>query len=249
MISIPLAFLAESWVITENVHQLRPIDIDLTRSSPINPNPVDNNLFPGLLRLSLAKPRLPSDGPWVLALHAFTPQWKDPSEKAATEVYVVAYEKESYLKANYLLSYRLQLAQTADTDSSKAEDMQKISDEGLCRQATAGGWRLRLVSQNRAYAKTLPWNSQSISNGGRMFYLQDTFQCFTLFTDEPQPVNELPMFAVVKPRNGHEDRGLDPLVMTVEPASGDVAVGTPGMFKVLSFDVKSRGDCEGVEVA
>lgn len=239
MISIPLASFKEDWVVTEDVSRLRPVDINLIRSSPINPDPVDDNTLPGLLRLTLAKPILPSDGPWLLTMHAFTPQWKDSSEKAVTEIYVVAYVKGPNSKKD-LLSYRLQLSQVSEIDSSEAGNMQNISNEGFRQQAAGGGWQLRLVSFNRANIEIIPRNSRSVSNAGRMFYLHDTFQCFTLFTDLPQPSNQLPVSLFVD----QDDAGgsqVDNTVMIVEPGSGDVAIGTPGMFQTLSFDVKGHG--------
>lgn len=246
LISIPLASFKEDWIVTEDVSRLRPIDINLTRSSPINPDPVDDNMLPGLLRLTLAKPILPSDGPWLLTMHSFTPQWKDPTEKAVTEIYVVAHVKGSDSK-KYLLSYRLQLSQVSDTDSSRAEDMQNISNEGFRQQVSGSGWRLRLVSRNRANIEIIPMNSRSISNAGRMFYLHDTFQCFTLFTDEPQPSNQLPVSLFVAPRDDTGNQ-IDNTVVIVEPMSGDVAVGTPDMFQTLSFVAKGHGRAEREDV-
>ena len=74
-----------------------------------------------------------------------------------------------------------------------------------------------------------PWNSQSISNAGTMFSLTDKFNCYTLFSSLPQPTNVLPVVPDIIP----EGIEADPTVVNVEPTSGALAVGTPGLLKIL----------------
>ena len=62
-----------------------------------------------------------------------------------------------------------------------------------------------------------------------MFSLTDKFNCYTLFSSTPQPTNELPVFPDIIPENVN----ADPTVINVEPTSGALAVGTPGLLRVL----------------
>ena len=68
--------------------------------------------------------------------------------------------------------------------------------------------------------------------------MHGTFNCYTLFTDQPQPTNQLSLDTFVGPRDGVDNTEVDPVVLTVEPNSGDVAVGIPGKFRILEFDVR-----------
>lgn len=239
LVAIPLSSLDGHWVAVDNMSQLEPIDLEFTRATPTNPNPTDAAQFPGLLRLNLAEPRDASFGPWVLALHAFSPRWKGPEGEIPSEIYVVGYEKGPDGTTNHLLSYRLQLARVSKAEVSRASNVASVTN-GLAQQVTAGNWQLRLVKQSCAHSETLPWNALSISNAGRMFSLHGTLNCYTLFSDEPQPTNRLPHEVFVGPRDGVDITEPDPVVITVEPNSGDVAVGMPGMFRILRFDAEER---------
>ncbi|EJD07227.1 uncharacterized protein FOMMEDRAFT_149738 [Fomitiporia mediterranea MF3/22] len=232
--AIPLDSLAQHW---SNGHaEGDGTDITFTHATITNPDPVpqpetdiDTPTRPNhALRLRLAEPTADDEEePYILALHAFTPVWQRDAlneSDALVEIYVVAYDNLQNKKKKSLLSYRVQLTRM-DKDISGSTIEQ---DPGV-REVSNGQWRLRLVQQTRAPASKLPWNSQSISNAGTMFSMTDKFNCYTLFSPSPQPSNVLPITPTIIPENVD----ADPAVVNVEPTSGALAVGTPGLLRVL----------------
>lgn len=182
------------------------------------------------------------EGPWVLALHAFKPTWKE--EDAPIEIYVVAYGRTGIVGAdqrrhNRFLSYRVQL-------SNRGQPF------------------LRVEEATSAPASNLPWNPHSISNAGRMFALRDVFAAYATLFPRTQPVgivdyhNMLP--DGLTPDVGEEadnaeeaqqQEGPEAVNVTedgwvfvmpeiaisaVEPWSGAAVIGVPGLVRIINFD-------------
>lgn len=233
--AIPLESLSEHWSHGAHLDQGKNITFthatrEIPDPSPVPETDIDAPTRPNhALRLRLADP--PRDGeeePYILALHAFTPVWQHAvvdGPGTLTEIYVVAYDNLQNKKKKSLLSFRAQLTRLIREGcySGLAESSAAI------REARNAEWRLQLVQETRAPARTLPWNSQSISNAGTMFSRSETFNCYTLFTTTPQPTNVLPIFPDIVP----EGVDVDPLVVNVEPTSGALVLGAPGLLRVL----------------
>ena len=146
-------------------------------------------------------------GPWILAHRVFTPIWKP---NAPTEIFIAAYDcGPGGQTPTRLVSFRLQLSRSEKPSLGV----------------------LTLVKSTCAQASQLPWNSRSLSNAGRMFSLRAKIRCFSLFTDSPQPLNELELGKEIVPCADD----IEPVISCVEPWSGDIAIGMPGMVKVVNF--------------
>ncbi|KAH8116474.1 hypothetical protein DFH11DRAFT_1506350 [Phellopilus nigrolimitatus] len=156
-------------------------------------------------------------GPWLLAMHAFTPAWRkrtDPNVPVPGEIFVVAHHELSD-KSHQLLSYRVKLsAHTVD----------------VARRETAASdiiWNLSLVTRGCSEVPVKPMGI-SISNTGHMFMLHDGFVlCCQLFCSGKQPANKLSIHADIL-----KDPKLCPTVMTVEPVTGALVIRTPGSLRV-----------------
>lgn len=145
--------------------------------------------------------------PWVLALHSYTPAWH--SEDVSPEIILVAYDR---LDAKRLLTYKVQLLRATDAGT------------------TDQGQRMRLLAQGCAPARTVPWNPNCITNAGRMIALREkSLLGFSPFTDAEQPSKSIDMGIDVQP---------DKVATTsaVEPYSGAVVIGTPGLVRILYFN-------------
>lgn len=234
LVVIPIASLSEHW--SDGSLYPEGMDITFTHSTPSIPDPVthqgidfDSPVRPNhALRLRLADlPHSEEEEPYILALHAFTPVWQQNAVDGAdalTEIYVVGYDSLQNKKKKVLLSYRIRLTRIGSKVSRSGE-------ENILREASNGEWHLRLIEQCRAPASKLPWNSQSISNAGTMFSLHDKFNCYTLFSTTPQPTNCLSISPDIVP----EGIVAEPTVVNVEPTSGALVVGTPGLVRVLQI--------------
>lgn len=179
------------------------IDFD----SPHNPNHV--------LRLRLAEVSTGQrEEPYVLGLHAYSPVWTDSSsEPMPTEIFVAAYDNIQSPKEKSLLSYRIQLSRTELGGSMKLKPISAVENDK---------WRLSLVNKTRAPAARLPWNARSMSNAGTMFSMQERLYCYTLFSEQEQPTNMLPL-----PTSA---------TVTVEPTSGNIACATSdGVVKIFQL--------------
>ncbi|EJD02480.1 uncharacterized protein FOMMEDRAFT_134996 [Fomitiporia mediterranea MF3/22] len=148
-------------------------------------------------------------GPWILAHRVYKPTWKP---NAPTEIFIAAYDfGPGGQTPTRLVSFRLQLSR-----SSSSSPTERV---------------LSLVKSSCAQASQLPWNSRSLSNAGRMFSLRSKIRCFSLFTDATQPMNELNLNKDIVPCADE----IEPVISSVEPWSGAIAIGMPGMVKVINF--------------
>ncbi|THH02967.1 hypothetical protein EW145_g6647 [Phellinidium pouzarii] len=160
--------------------------------------------------------------PYLLSLHAFQPAWT--GKDTLTEIYVVGHDLEQD-GTKHLLSYRIQLSRVSGSGASPTDGLSEC-------EASNGTWRLALVSQNRAVAESIPRESSTISNAGRIFSLRENFECYSLFCDMPQPVNMISLASGMLPE------GVDacPATVTAEPTSGIIAIGTPGLVRIIQFE-------------
>ncbi|THH02965.1 hypothetical protein EW145_g6649 [Phellinidium pouzarii] len=162
------------------------------------------------------------DGPCMLALHAFKPVWKTGGENVPIEIYVVSCNMVS--ERRDLLSYRVQLSRVVGSSTNEGNVLLDEASDGVCR--------LALVSQNRAETALIPWKLSNISNSGHIFSLHDTFECYMLFCDAPQPAHVFPLAPHFVPK------GINKFStnVTVEPTSGAVTIGAPGLLRVVQFE-------------
>ncbi|KAH8105539.1 hypothetical protein DFH11DRAFT_1835755 [Phellopilus nigrolimitatus] len=190
--------------------------------------------FPGEKTRDVIRLRLPNQSGKakrrrILGMHAFTPAWYPKTKTnipGTAEIFVAAYEVLED-KSYHLLSYRVQLSGHA---------------VGVARRAVAApdiAWRLSLVAQDRAAMKVkmiqpyLSTAMYNISNAGRMFsrYGPKVY-CYQLFCKDQQPVGygQIP---------GIEDSVFDeenePMVMSVEPVSSAVLIGSDALLRVARF--------------
>ncbi|KAH8116238.1 hypothetical protein DFH11DRAFT_1542283 [Phellopilus nigrolimitatus] len=158
-----------------------------------------------------------------LGMHAFTPAWYPKTRTnnpGIAEIFVAAYEKLED-DSQYLLSYRIQLSGHA---------------VGAARRAVAAP-DLSLVSEDRAILTQQSRDplelKYDITNAGRMFarYGPNVY-CYELFCKDKQPVGygQIP---------GIEDSVFDeenePMVMSVEPVSSAVLIGSDALLRVARF--------------
>ncbi|KAH8105541.1 hypothetical protein DFH11DRAFT_1316461 [Phellopilus nigrolimitatus] len=159
----------------------------------------------------------------ILGMHAFTPAWYPKTRTnnpGIAEIFVAAYEKLED-DSQYLLSYRIQLSGHA---------------VGAARRAVAAP-DLSLVSEDRAILTQQSRDplelKYDITNAGRMFarYGPNVYY-YELFCKDKQPVGygQIP---------GIEDSVFDeenePMVMSVEPVSSAVLIGSDALLRVARF--------------
>ncbi|THH10694.1 hypothetical protein EW145_g1143 [Phellinidium pouzarii] len=152
--------------------------------------------------------------PTLLAMHSFKPTWiKD----APTEIYVVVYDGVGFASKRFV-SYRLQLSQARQSCLSYVPDSEKrrlISPNSASANGSAP-YSLTVVAMECASAAKLPWNENSLSNAGHVY----------------QPHNTLSLDTIIRP----EDLDVQPTMLSVEPWSGAIVAGTPGLVRVYYLD-------------
>ena len=178
----------------------------------------------------------------MLALHCFQPTWRGPY--APIEIYIVAYGRTAIVEPinrrhNRFLSYRLHLSEKGEEST------------------------LTLAEATSSPAHNLPWNPHSISNAGRMFALRDVFAAYAAFYAAPQPVgvahfDEMLMDGVTADveegtenvvNEDEQQLTFDTVtedgwvlimpevaISAVEPWSGAVVIGVPGLVRIFNFD-------------
>ena len=200
LIALPMVQLEHNWSRSPHHNEWK---VNIYDPYSITNSPNDSQCSLPLDNYGLA------DGPWVLALHTFKPTWRGTD--APVEIYVVAYGRvENRMWTKCLLTYNIQLLPGTDA--------------GIM----ATGQRLKLVKQSFAPAETVPWNSDCITNNGRMFAQRAQLLGFSLFSDLPQPCNSIDLGIRVNPDE-------EPTIASVEPYSGAMAVGTPGRVRIIYF--------------
>ena len=182
------------------------------------------------------------DGPWVLALHGFVPTWKGPN--APAEIHLVGYGRAfdpHWTKK--LLSYRIQLSKVSSSTQLPTDKSHKVKDVlSFCKslasttepeparpEVVCGDWKLSVLEQTCAPASTVPWNPNCISNSGHIITTHDQSYCFKLFNQREQPHSVIELGVETTP-------GMEPTLTSVEPWSGSVVIGTPGLVRIIRFD-------------
>ena len=148
------------------------------------------------------------EGPWVLALHSYVPTWR--KGETVPEIIVVAYDRTNTKR---LLTYNAQLTPAQENEAPYGNQKQ----------------RLRLIAQGCALADAVPWNPNCITNSGRMVSLRDNLLAFSPFTNAKQPSKVIEIGMDVHPER-------EATTSAVEPYSGAIVIGTPGLVRVLHFD-------------
>ena len=188
------------------------------------------------------------DGPCVLALHVFVPKWK--GEDAPAEIHLVGYGRSFDQQwSKKLLTYRIQLSSTSMATlrtqlASKSKrgkqrvaenllpdwaDWRSKAEEQQMPESVCGDWKLSVLEQTCAPASTVPWNPSCIANSGHIITVHDKAYCFRLFDQGPQPRSAVEL--------GIEtNAGMEPTLCSVEPWSGSVVIGTPGLVRIMRFD-------------
>ncbi|EJD04781.1 uncharacterized protein FOMMEDRAFT_132672 [Fomitiporia mediterranea MF3/22] len=138
-----------------------------------------------------------NDGPWMLTTHLFTPTWM---ENAPAEMYIVGYGN-LWEMPKVFLTFRVQLYSSSEGDNTLADRLQLV-----------------LKSTTRSSAHHLPWDSHCVSNSGYLVCFRRNLRCFSLFSEEEQPIAELEL-------DIHETSQGEPVV-TVEPWSGALVAST-----------------------
>ncbi|EJD04798.1 uncharacterized protein FOMMEDRAFT_139520 [Fomitiporia mediterranea MF3/22] len=145
-----------------------------------------------------------NDGPWMLTTHLFTPTW---IENAPTEIYIVGYGN-LWEMPKVFLSFRVQLTSSSEGDDMPADTLRPV-----------------LKSVTRSSAHRLPWDSHCVSNSGHVVCFRRNLRCFSLFSEEEQPMAELEL-------DMHEASQDEPVV-TVEPWSGALVASTGNIVQIV----------------
>jgi hypothetical protein len=95
---------------------------------------------------------------------------------------------------------------------------------------------LELVKSTCETAPHLPWNARSLANNGHMFSMGDAIRCFTLFSSSEDHQDQPTKHIMLEPNTISPADELMPMITSVEPWSGAIAIGMPKMLKILHFD-------------
>lgn len=183
-------------------------------------------------RLSLPVPGrdMPHDArnsPFMLAHRVFQKPWLEGGQAAPTEILLATFDSAivsvnaSRNEPLRMLSYHINVFLAPGNDA-------------LAKPI------LSLVKSTCDEVPQLPWNARSLSNNGHMFSLGESIRCFSLFTT-PEANRSQPVKHIMLDRDVLSPDELMPMITSVEPWSGDIAIGMPGKLLVLSFDDESEG--------
>ena len=175
------------------------------------------------------------NGPFMLAHRVFQKPWSEGfgSESAPTEILLATFDS-AVIGSNAVREEPLRLLSYHIRSSSSS------SPDGRPRTAS-----LTLVKSSCETAPQLPWNARSLANNGHMFSMGDSIRCFSLFSADGARPGQ-PTKHIFLPRDAVSPRDeLVPMITSVEPWSGAIAIGMPNMLKVLRF---GGGDGEGDEL-
>ena len=163
-----------------------------------------------------------TNGPWAMTTHSFEPTWMNLAH-TPTEIYIMGCAVTGAQQHMHLLSYRFRMA--AIEDPSFKPGGQELT------------WRLQAVDSVMTRCDPLPFGPHLLANSGRFFANTDGLGRYSILDPVPQPI-------VIDNGEG-EAPTVDPLadvvlherdVLTVEPWSGAVVIGRPGLVRILRFD-------------
>lgn len=181
-----------------------------------------------ILNIDAEDTRESSDVPLIFGVHSFKPTWV---EGAPTEIYVASFDRKGRRIGNRnIISYRLRL--TAEEPRAEQHETSDPVLHSLSSNTKPKKSPLVLVSVSHVPVSYQPWNPDSFTNAGRMCILmRNTVRCFSLFPSTPSTLKTQPMNWLEL----DEDIGMteEDVIMTVEPWSGAIAVGTPGRVRVF----------------
>lgn len=210
-LAVPLTFLDGRWSKSRNPDDWESVIVKADDWPILNVNTGDT--------------RETLDVPLIFGVHSFKPTW---IRNAPTEVYVASFDRKGH-KLRNIIFYHLQFSAPETMTQEEPGFGFHVSSSNTSSKKSP----FTLVDVLHVPVSHQPWNPDSFSNAGRMCILvRNTLRCFSLFPSPhlsiraTQPVNWLEL---------DEDIGAadDDVVMTMEPWSGAIAVGTPGRVRVF----------------